>query len=113
MWPKGNIERQPSSVKPQEGIFVTKGFDPERRSLLIGLAYSIVAVVAPGIAFGTTATCSCDDVDWDNVINEVIGHRSRTIMGPKPTTVPFEPGSLQGCMQKAMDLQFDGSRWSE
>jgi len=82
---------------------------PNRRSFLIGLA--LTAAFAPISLRRSPDLHTLDwdpkDVDWGNVINEVIGHRNRLITGMPPAPTPFRPWSPQWCMEKAMDDYFD------
>ncbi len=80
-----------------------------RRSFLIGLALTVAFAPISIRRSPDTHTLDWDPkaVDWDNVINEVVGHRNRLVAGVLPEPAPFGPRSPQWCMEKAMDDYFD------
>ena len=86
-------------------------FDPNRRRFLLALAFTIAnsAIHIPGLDEPHYITWDPDDVDWDEVISEVIGNRNRRLSGFQPTPAEFPIGSPWWCMEQAMsELIGDG-----
>jgi hypothetical protein len=113
MWPKGNIERQPSSFNNAGGFFMS---EINRRSVLIGLAATIAATTASSNILITNRSkflsvdrdrngdpeWNFDDIDWDEIINDVIGDNNAQIAGFRSKPIDFQVGSPHWVMREAM-----------
>ena len=78
--------------------------DDDRRRFLVKLAFTIAssAIDIPGIEEPQYITWDPDDVDWDEVMNEVIISRNRRCSGVESETRGFPIGSPWWCMEQAM-----------
>jgi len=83
---------------------MTDIFDPDRRRVLISLAFTIAnsQIFLPGIAEPQYVTWDPYEVDWDDVLGEVINSRNRQNSGAAPSSIGFPFGSPWWCMEEAL-----------
>ena len=79
-----------------------------RRQVLISLAMVAAASAIPGSNGEARASVLWrpNDVDWDEVINDVICKRNMLISGAVPEPDEFPRGSPHWCMEQALDREF-------
>ena len=79
-----------------------------RRQVLISLAMVAVATAFPGANGEASegAFWGSNDVDWDEVINDVICKRNALISGAEFETKEFRRGSPHWCMEQVLDREF-------
>lgn len=75
-----------------------------RRDILIAASSLIAATTLPTLAFATSAGLAwkSDEVDWDEVINDVIDNRNEFEAGVKSTLIKWKAGSPHWCMEQEM-----------
>lgn len=85
-------------------------FEPDRRRFIVTLAFTIAssAIHLPGFDKPDYITWSPDEVDWDEVIDEVLTSRLRRNSGVYPASRGFPLGSPWWCMEQALAEYYGG-----
>ena len=80
----------------------------KRRDFLISLASAIAVTTLP--IFNTDAAAAPsvfpEDIDWDDVINDVIGRRNAILAGADDGESDYTVGSAHWSMERALDQAF-------
>jgi hypothetical protein len=72
---------------------------------LIAECFWLIVSAAGADAFDETALAwDPSEVDWEEVFNDVLAQHIGLAAGTQPAPIPFERGSPQWCMKRAMEL---------
>jgi hypothetical protein len=77
-----------------------------RREFLITLAWASASLTLLPIGLGAEQRWCPSDVNWDEVINDVIGDTNSLMAGTLKVPPIYELGSPHWCMKRALDREF-------